>query len=586
MYIESVPNRKSPPCILLRETYREDGKVKHRTLANLTHCDPEVLAGFKEVLNRKKNCKPMPVDGEIFQVTRSLPHGHVQAVLLAMEKLGIDKLLYSKPTRERRLAMLMIAARIIHPCSKLATARAVSDECATSTLAGECGLPGDLDEDDLYGAMDWLLKRQPHIESKLASRHLHDGSLVLYDLSSSYFEGTTCPLADNGHNRDNKKGKLQVNYGLLCDKSGRPVAVEVFKGNTADPATLQSQLKKLIGAYKLSRVVVVGDRGMLTNARIDQELRPVEGLDWISALTAGQIQSLAKENLLGLPEAGVDGIQPELFDQEVFATQSDDFPGERLLVCRNPLLARRRRQKRQELVEATEKALHPIQAAVNRKHRALRGADKIGLRVGKVINKYKVGKHFKVEIKDDSLSWELKHDRIAQEAATDGCYVIRTSVPEETLGDAEAVERYKDLSLVENAFRCLKTVDLKVRPIYHSNADKVRSHIFLCMLAYYVEWHMRKALKGLLFDEDQPREPRQNPAEHRKPSPEAARKAATKRTKEGYLTQSFQSLIKYMGTIVCNTITPAIKGAEGYQKTTEPTPLQEEILERLAGIEP
>ena len=574
MFIERIPNRNSPPCILLRETYRHAGKVKHRTIANLSKWPPGVVEGLRR-LYKSEQLPAAGTSSPAFRITRSLPHGHVAAVLSAMRKLGIAHLLGSKPCPERDLCMALIASRILFPGSKLATSRALDPETRLSTLAQECGLPQDVDEDDLYAAMDWLLPRQPRIEKALAARHFHEGSLVLYDLTSSYFEGNSCPLARLGYSRDGKRGKLQIVYGLLCNREGTPVAVEVFEGNTADPMTLATQIKKLRQRFGLRHLVLVGDRGMITQARIDGELRGVEGLDWITALRSGQIADLAAEGL----------IEPSLFDQRNLAEiQSPDFPDERLVVCRNPLLARSRAHKREELLCATEADLAKIAAAVLRPKRPLRGMDRIGLKVGRVIDSHKMAKHFDLKISDSGFTYSRRADHIAREAAIDGLYVVRAKVTDEGFTAPLLVERYKDLSLVENAFRCLKTVDLKVRPIHHRGEDRVRCHVFLCMLAYYVEWHMRAALKTVLFDEDDHEAARANRSDAvapKLPSPSAKRKARTKLTPDGLPVHSFQTLLKDLATITRNTIVPKLPGAPGWQQETEPTPLQEKILQLL-----
>jgi transposase len=577
MFIETVRNRNSPPTVLLRESYREGGKVKHRTLANLTKWPPEVVEGLREVL--RKNREGQTVLGDQFRITRSLPHGHVHAVLCAIRQLRLEGILFSRRTSVRNLVVAMIVARIIAPDSKLATARSLARESAASTLAEECALEGPIHENKLYEAMDWLLKAQPRIEKKLAQRHLREGSLVLYDLSSSYFEGTTCPLAEFGYNRDGKKGKLQVTYGLLCNEEGCPVAVEVFSGNTADPKTLASQVAKLRERFGLKRVVLVGDRGMITQARIDQELREVEGLQWISALPSAQIAKLAQAEL----------IQPELFDERNLAeVTSPQFPGERLIVCRNRHLAHHRANKRNELLKATEAELEKVRAATQRQRQPLRGQDKIALRVGKHIGKYKMAKHFTLEITETSLNWKRNQHSIEREAAIDGIYVVRTSVNDATLSSEQVVARYKDLSRVEQAFRSLKTVDLKVRPIHHRTADRVRSHIFLCMLAYHVEWHMRQALKPLLFDEDDPKAAaaqRKDPVEAKRPSPSARRKAATKQTLQSDPVHSFRTLLSDLATQCRNTITLDAAGKRQISRLTEPTPLQTQVFQRIAQID-
>lgn len=576
MFIETVRNRNSPPCILLRETFRLGGKVKHRTLANFSKLPADVLAGLRSLL-KASPAAPGTSGSTSFRIRRSLPHGHVAAVLSTMKSLGIAHLLGSKATPERQLCLAMIASRILSPASKLATSRTLRAETSTDTLAQECGIPEDVRENDLYAAMDWLLPRQARIEKALASRHLGEGALVLYDLTSSYFEGATCPLAKLGHSRDGKKGKLQVEYGLLCNASGIPVAVEVFEGNTADPMTLGSQIQKIRGRFGIKKLVLVGDRGMITQARIDQELRGVEGLEWISALRSSAILKLA--------DAGL--IEASLFDQTNLAQiQSPDFPGERLMVCRNPLLARSRAHKREELLLATEKELAKIHAATQRGARALKGKGKIGLRLGRVINKHKMAKHFLLAITDTGFTWQRRAESIAREAAIDGIYVVRTSTGEDLLSAPETVRCYKDLSLVENAFRSIKSVDLKVRPIHHRGADRVRCHIFLCMLAYHVEWHMRQALKSLLFDDQEAAAPRADVVAKKLPSASARAKTKTKRTPEGAPVHSFQTLLKDLATICRNTIVPTMPDAPSWQQETEPTPHQQRIRDLLSQAQP
>lgn len=580
MHIESVKNRSSPPCILLRESYREGGKVKKRTLANLTDWPPEIIAAFSEMLKKhRKGATPM--GSADFKIIRSLPHGHVQAVLDMVKRLKFDKLLLSRPCPNRELALAMIVSRILQPSSKLATTRCLNEATATSTLAGELGLATPVHENDLYGAMDWLLSRQEAIENTLAKRHLDEGSLVLYDLSSSYFEGKTCPLAKRGYSRDGKRGSLQIVYGLLCDPRGCPVAIEVFEGNTADPGTLGSQVEKLRERFNLKRVVLVGDRGMITQKRIDEELRDLEGLDWISALRSSQIASLVNKG----------SIQLELFDEQNLAEiQSPDFPDERLVVCRNPALMVRRRKKRESLLQATEAELELVAAAVRRPKRALKGKDKIGLRVGKILNARKMAKHFILKIGEKSFTWQRDEASIEDEALLDGIYVVRSSLDENAgVGSSDLVEHYKSLSSVENAFRSIKTVDLRVRPIHHRDADRVRAHIFICMLAYYVEWHMRQALKPLLFDEDDPeaaRAQRQDVVSPKKPSPSAKAKAANKTTPDGTPVHSFQTLLKDLGTLCRNTIQPNIRGAKTWPQDTEPTELQQKIFTHLEAYQP
>lgn len=580
MHIQSVKNRNSPPCILLRESYREDGKVKKRTVANITDWPPELIAGFSELLKNHRKGGGLAGSAD-FQIIRSLPHGHVRAVLGMVRTLKLDKILLSRSCPNRELVLAMIVSRILHPSSKLATTRCLNQATAASSLAGELGLEDSVHENELYSAMDWLLSRQDDIEKKLAARHLAEGSLVLYDLTSSYFEGKTCPLARRGYSRDGKRGSLQIVYGMLCDARGCPVAVEVFEGNTADPGTLSSQVQKLRERFKLKRVVLVGDRGMITQKRIDEELRDIEGLDWISALRSSQISSLVNQG----------AIQLELFDEQNLAEiQSPDFPGERLVVCRNPALAERRSRKRESMLAATEAELELIAAAVARPKRTLKGKDKIGLRVGRVLNARKMAKHFLLEIGEDCFSWRRNEESIEAEARLDGLYVVRSSLDEQTgLGPEDLVERYKDLSSVENAFRSIKTVDLRVRPIYHRDADRVRAHILLCMLSYYVEWHMRQALKPLLFDDDDPEASRTQRADvvaPKEPSSSAKAKARVKTTPADDPVHSFQTMLKDLGTLCRNTIKPNIQGAKTWTQDTEPTSLQKKIFTLLSKYSP
>ena len=574
MYIETVPNRNSPPCILLRESFRLEGKVKHRTLANLTEWPAHIVAGLRLLL--KGHQPSATVNSESFRITRSLPHGHVAAVLGVVHNLGLERLLGSKLSRERNLALAMIVARIVEPGSKLATARSLDCQTLSSTLAEECHLEGSIHENELYAALDWLVSRQDRIEKALATRHLEEGCLVLYDLTSSYLEGKHCALARLGFNRDGKVGKLQIEYGLLCNKAGCPVAVEVFEGNTADPMTLGSQIEKVRERFGLKRVVLVGDRGMITQARIDQELRGVEGLEWIGALRSSQIAGLLEEG----------AIAPSLFDEKNLAEiSSPDFPAERLIACRNPLLAQYRKSKREALLRATEVELETITLATKREKRPLRGKAKIALRAGRLIERFKMAKHFILNIEEDAFSWKRNETKIAQEAALDGMYVVRTCVDQSLLSASEAVERYKDLGAVEQAFRCIKTVDLKVRPIHHRLEARVRAHVFLCMLAYYVEWHMRKALAPILFGEDAPRQARQDVVSPKKPSLSAVRKARTKKTPEGMPVHSFQTLLADLSTIVRNSITPNLEGAPAWQQQTEPSALQRRAFDLLKAIQ-
>lgn len=571
MYIEIVPNRNSPPALLLREGWREGKKVRKRTLANLTKWPAGLVEGLRLLLG---GGTAVPKFDEAFEVVRSRPHGHVAAVLGTLRRVALERLIAPQPSPQRSLVVAMVVARILDPRSKLATVRGLGEETRWSTL-GELLEAPSADEEALYAAMDWLVPRQPEIEAKLAKRHLEEGALVLYDVSSTYLEGHTCPLAHWGHSRDGKRDKLQIVFGLLCNREGCPVAVEVFKGNTGDPMTLASQLHKLKERFGLSRVVLVGDRGMITEARIREELKPVQGLDWVTALRAPTIRQLV--------EAGE--IQLSLFDERDRAEiQSSEYPDERLIVCRNPFLAEERAQKREALLQATERELDKIVAATGRTKPRLKGQDRIGLRVGKVLNCFKVGKHFILTITEESFSYHRDAVRIAEEAALDGIYVIRTSVSKEELDTEEIVRAYKDLTGVERAFRSYKTVDLKVRPIYHYLANRVRAHVFLCMLAYYIEWHMRKALAPLLFDDHDKASGQAlrgsvvAPAE---PSPKAQRKAQTKRTEEGLPVHSFQTLLADLATIIKNRIQPKIPGVEAFDQVTRPTPLQQQALDLL-----
>ena len=570
MYIESVPNRNSPPCILLREDHREGRKVVKKTLANLSKWPTHVVEGLRVLIKGG-------VVGDLaggFSITRSLPYGHVAAVLSVLKRLGVHQLIASRGSRKRDLIVAMIVARIIDPRSKLATARGLRKKTSFSALAEECHL-GSVDEDDIYEAMDWLVDRQGRIEEKLASRHLEEGTFVLYDLTSTWYEGRTCPLAKRGHSRDKKTGKLQIEFGLLCDIKGRPVAVEVFDGNTGDPATVASQIQKIRERFKLKRVVVVGDRGMLTEARIRDEFKGVEGLDWISALRGPAIKKLMESK---------DFTMSLFDDRDMAEITSPDFPGERLMVCRNPLLAEDRRRTREELLKATEKALAPIAKATRRKRNPLRGKKDIALRVGNIINKYKVGKHFELTITSTDFKYERKEEQIKTEAALDGFYVVRTSVLAQTLTAQDTVSTYKKLSVVERAFRCIKTVDLKVRPIFHRLEKRVRAHIFLCTLAYYVEWEMRRLLAPVLFDDQDhalAEEERSSVVAPAECSETAKKKAASKHTADGVPVHSFRTLMKDLATITKNQIQPHLPDAPTFVKVTLPTPTQTKALDLL-----
>jgi len=573
MYVERVPNRNSPPAILLRESYRAGDKIKKRTLANLSDWPAAKIDALRRVL-RDEAVAPSNAAALIMQ--RSLPHGHVAAALGTMRKLGIDRLLSQggrQPERAVALCTAMIVARLLDPASKLATGRLLDAETATSSLGEVLALEA-VDEQELYGALDWLVEQQPRLEQGLARRHLKNGMLVLYDVSSTYFEGRTCELARFGYNRDGKKGKLQIVFGLLCSAQGCPVAIEVFEGNVGDPRTLPSQIAKLKDRFGLTRVVLVGDRGMITEARLEQVIKPA-GLDFITALRAPAIRQLVASGALQL----------SLFDDRDLAEiSSPDYPGERLVVCRNPLLADERARKRRDLLDATEKKLRDIQNRVRRDRNPLRGADAIGIAVGKHIDRHKMAKHFDVTITDNDLVFARKTASISAEEALDGIYVVRTCVEAEALDSDATVAAYKSLAHAERAFRSIKSVDLEIRPIHHRRADRVRAHVLLCMLAYHLEWHMRQALKPILFDD------------HDKPAAEAARrsivakasrskaamrKVATKRTEDGLPVHSFRSLLADLATFTRNTMAMVGSPDATFQLYPEMTPVQQRACQLL-----
>ncbi|HTF42537.1 MAG TPA: IS1634 family transposase [Terriglobales bacterium] len=574
MYVATVPNRNSPAAILLRESFRLNGKVNNRTLANLSHWPPAQVDALRSVLKGATSvATPLP---QAFDIVRSRPHGHVAAVLGTLRKLQLDRLIDKRSSRELDLVVAMIVSRVLEPASKLATSRALHPDTLTSTL-GELLHLDSLTEDELYQAMDWVLPQQARIEQALAKRHFAEGSLVLYDLTSTYFEGRHCPLAKLGHPRDDKKGKLQVVFGLMTNAQGCPVAVEVYAGNTSDPKTVSDQVAKLRQRFGLQRVILVGDRGMITSARIRENLKPAPGIEWITALRAPAIKKLASGGVLQL----------SLFDSRDLAEITHpDFPGERLIACYNPVLAEERSRKRPELLAATEKELEKIAVATLRKKRPLRGKQNIGLRAGKVLNRYKMGKHFQVQIQDESFSYQRKQANIEKEESLDGIYVIRTNVPAEALSSELAVRNYKSLSGVERAFRSLKTVDLHVRPIHHREPDRVRAHILLCMLAYYVEWHMRRDLAPLLFDDDDKaaaeklRTSMVTPAQR---SASAQQKVHSKRTEGDLPVHSFQTLLSDLATIVANRVQPKDEGIPAFDIVTTPTVLQQRALD-LLGI--
>lgn len=572
MYIEVVPNRDSRPCILLRESYRQGGKVCKRTLANLSKLPPEAVEGLRAFLRGGTVVEDL---SESFQIVRSQPYGHIAAVLGTLRQIGLDRDLDPQRCTERDLVVAMIVARILEPGSKLATARGLGMEAPLSALVEELDLP-EVDERQLYEALDWLYVRQGAIERRLARRHLQEGSLVLYDVTSTYFEGRCCPLAQLGYSRDGKKGTLQIVFGLLCNVAGCPIAVEVFAGDTADPKTLTPQVEKVRQKFGLNRVIFVGDRGMLTSARLREDLQGIEGMGWISALRTTEIQKLV---------AGA-GFQFSLFDDRDFGeVHSPEFPGERLIACRNPLLRQERARKREELLQATELELQKIADATRRPKNRLRGKDRIALRVGKVINRFKMEKHFVIEITETSFSFRRDPESIAAEAALDGIYVIRTNVPAPELSAEDAVRSYKRLSTVERAFRSCKTVDLHIRPIYHQLPERVRAHVLLCTLAYYVEWHMRQKLAPILFEDDDPaagealRRSIVAPAQR---SPSAKRKVRTLRTVDGLPVHSFTTLMKDLATLTKNRVQPKAPASPPFDTLARPTQLQQKALSLLA----
>ena len=566
MYIACVPNRNSPPAVLLRESYREDGKVKSRTLANLSKLPAESI----EVLRRSLQGEQLVPASDAFEAIASAHHGHVHAVLNTLRRLGFADLIAARASRERDVVVAMVVARILEPDSKLATTRWWHITTLPALLS-----VSDADEDELYRALDWLLERQERIEKKLAARHLKHDALALYDLSSSYFEGVTCPLAAFGHNRDAKKGKLQVNYGLLTNPRGIPVSVSVFKGNTGDPKTLLPELAKVRDQFALERFVLVGDRGMITQKQVDA-LRDIDGVDWIAALRPEAIDKLLDSGAL----------QMALFDERnLFELTHPDFPGERLVACRNPDLAKRRAEKRRSLLEATAKELDKVRGMVKRGR--LHGQDAIGVRVGKVVNKYKVAKHFDLDIHDDRFDFEIDGDKVAAEAAMDGIYVVRTSLSAQRMNADEAVRSYKLLSQVERAFRSLKTIDLQVRPIRHRLETRVRAHIFLCMLAYYVQWHMVEAWRPLLFcDEDQQGKAARDPVTPATRSEAALHKVHTRTLDDGTEVHSFRTLLKHLSAIVRNVCRVPGSGPDAptFDVVTTPDAKQQRAYDLLETI--
>ncbi len=562
---------KASETHLLRRTYREEGKVKHETVGNISHLPSEIIDIVRLALK-----------GEVFsgvqddlEIMRSLPHGHVAAVLGTIRKLKLDTIVSADACSQRGLVLAMIVSRILAPCSKLATTRGLSTQTLSTSLGDVLGVES-ADVGELYRAMDWLIARQTDVENALAASHLSNGSLVLYDVTSVYVEGEKSPLAQRGYNRDGKKGKKQIVLGLLCSVHGCPIAVEVFEGNTADPKTLASQINKIRTRFGLSRVVIVGDRGMITEARIRDDLRCEPGIDWITALRAPAIRKLVQN----------DSLQLSLFEEKDLAEISDpDYPGERLVVCKNPFLAYERDSKREDLLQATEKRLNKVVEATMRQIRRLNGKEKIALRVGNILNRFKMAKHFSVEIQDESFRYSRSHKTIAAESSLDGIYVIRTSLSQEDMSAVDAVRSYKNLSRAERAFRTLKSIDLKIRPIFHWTSNRIKSHVLLCMLAYYVEWHMKQALAPMLFEDDDRAAAealRNSVVAPAKRSMSAMRKIRTGKTSEGLPVHSFRSLIADLGTLTKNRVHIRNTGAI-FDLYATPTPSQKQAF-KLLGL--
>lgn len=562
MHVERVPNRNSKPTILLRETWREGKHVKKRTLANITHWPEEKIEALKRVLKGETLISPK----EAFIIEQSLPHGHVEAILGTIKNIGLDRIISSKPSKERDLTIGMIVERLIHPSSKLATTRLWH----TTTLSEELSV-GDANEDDLYDTLDWLITRKDRIEKKLADKHLSNGSMVLYDVTSSYYEGNTCPLAQFGHDRD-KKGKRIIVYGVLTDSEGCPVAVTVYPGNTSDPETFADQIHKLKRRFGLDHIILVGDRGMITKTQIEK-IKEIGGVGWITALRSSSIRELMEQK----------HIQMSLFDVDGFAEiTSSDYPGERLIACYNPLLAEDRKRKREELLRATEKKLNQIVNTVSRRKKTPLTKAEIGKKVGAVINTYRMGKHFILTIEDGYFTYERDQSSIEKEEALDGIYVIRTSEPSEKLSTPDVIRYYKNLSQIERLFRTLKGIDLLVRPIWLRTVNHVIAHIFICMLAYYVEWHMRKALAPLIFDDEEADRKTRHPVRPASASKSAKAKKQKKITSSGLPVHSFYTLLAHMGTR-CRNRCRIIQDPKSpiFYLLTEPTPIQKQALQLL-----
>lgn len=576
MYIDVVPNRNSNPAVLLRESFREGGRVRKRTLANLGMLPPHAVEALRQALKRKDHALNLDQLPGGFAIDQALPYGHLAAVLGTMTKLGMANLIDRTPTKRRQRVLALIAAQVVAADSKLATASGLAKDDALGALNLALGL-GSLDSDDLYDAMDYLLERQEQIETRLAKKHLSGGLIVLYDVSSSSYHGLCCPLARHGYSRDHRRDLPQIVYGVLCNAQGVPVAAKVFEGNTADPATLADAVDQVSRRFGLTRVVLVGDRGLITETRITKDLKPA-GIDYLTALRAPAIRQLA----------GQGHVQMSLFDeQDLYEVRSDDYPGERLVVCRNPALAEERSRKRTVLLDATETNLKRIADAVTRPQRPLRGATAIALRVGKVLDRHKMAKHFDLDIRDDGLTFTRNQASIQAEQELDGIYVIRTSVEAAELSAQAAVGTYKQLASVERVFRSVKSFDLQVRPIRHRREDRVRAHVFLCLLAYYVQWHMRQALAPLLFEDDDPASgtERRSVVAPAARSPAADAKAARKQNRDGQRVQSFRTLMRSLGTLTVNQITPDNPAIPSFYKLSTPTPLQQQAFD-LLGIQP
>jgi transposase/predicted transcriptional regulator len=565
MYIDIVPNRKSRPAILLREAWREGKKIHKRTIANLTDWPAHKIDALRRVLKDEPQVKPT----DMFAIERTIAHGHVEAILGTMNKIGLDSMLSSKRCRERNLVIAMIAEQLIHPCSKLGSVRIWS----TTTLAEELGV-ADADEDDLYEAMDWLFERQDRIEKKLARKHLGEGAQVLYDVTSSYYEGRTCPLVRFGNNRDGKKDKMIIVYGVLTDVEGRPIAVGVYPGNTGDPTTVPDQVEKLRNRFHLEYIVLVGDRGMLTQAQIEN-LTQYPGLGWISALRFEAVRVLADQG----------SLQLSLFDQQNLAEiTSEKYPGERLVACYNPFMAGERQRKRRELLEATEKELENIVRQVTRRTKKIMDKAEIGQKVGRVINHYKMSKHFELTIEDGVFKYKRREESIRREAELDGIYVIRTSEPAERLSAEDTVRSYKNLTAVERLFRTLKGIEILVRPIRHRAVRRVQAHVFICMLAYYVEWHMRKALAPLLFDDEEVADNRRvrDPVAPAEPSRSAKKKKTTRVTPDDLPIHSFETLLAELATRTRNRCrVHSDPSSPVFYQLTEPNPVHKRALQLL-----